>query len=233
MYSFRDQVLDPYNSKLRHSHSVSDHFTLPPTPTHRLCLNESTAELSTTLAGAEADLLDSGTLGDGLLTLGKDELDVAGVGHVGVDTTVSTVGAAAALGSLVDLDVLDNEVAGVETLGVGVGLSVLQEVEKELGGLDGPTSLADTPLLALSAATGAASVPTHGDSLSLFGDVVEEGKGALQLHAVDGLSGLTGVLEADTQVRAPGAGALSGRNLLSSVTDHLDVVAERVVLDVG
>lgn len=63
-------------------------------------------------------------------------------------TTVSTVGAAAALGSLVDLDVLDNEVAGVETLGVGVGLSVLQEVEKELGGLDGPTSLADTPLLA-------------------------------------------------------------------------------------
>lgn len=85
MYSFRDQVLDPYNSKLRHSHSVSDHFTLPPTPTHRLCLNESTAELSTTLAGAEADLLDSGTLGDGLLTLGKDELDVAGVGHVGVD----------------------------------------------------------------------------------------------------------------------------------------------------
>jgi hypothetical protein len=44
--------------------------------------------------------------------------------------------------------VLDNEVAGVETLGVGVGLSVLQEVEEELSGLDGPASLADTPLLA-------------------------------------------------------------------------------------
>lgn len=63
-------------------------------------------------------------------------------------TTVSTVGASPALGSLVDLDVLDNEVAGVETLGVGVGLSVLQEVEEELSGLDGPASLADTPLLA-------------------------------------------------------------------------------------
>jgi hypothetical protein len=61
---------------------------------------------------------------------------------------VSTVGASPALGSLVDLDVLDNEVAGVETLGVGVGLSVLQEVEEELSGLDGPASLADTPLLA-------------------------------------------------------------------------------------
>lgn len=31
-------------------------------------------------------LLDNlGSLLDGLLTLGKDELDVAGVGHVGVD----------------------------------------------------------------------------------------------------------------------------------------------------
>ena len=63
-------------------------------------------------------------------------------------TTVGTVSSSALLGGLVDLDVLDNEVAGVETLGVGVGLSVLQEIEEELGGLDGPASLADTPLLA-------------------------------------------------------------------------------------
>lgn len=63
-------------------------------------------------------------------------------------TTVSTVGASAALGGLVDLDVLDNEVASVKTLGVGVGLSVLQEVDEELGGLLGPASLANTELLA-------------------------------------------------------------------------------------
>ena len=63
-------------------------------------------------------------------------------------TTVSTVSTAATLGGLVDLDVLDNQVAGVETLGVGVGLSVLQEIDQELGGLDGPASLADTELLA-------------------------------------------------------------------------------------
>lgn len=61
---------------------------------------------------------------------------------------MSTVSAAAALGSLVDLDVLDDQVAGVETLGVGVGLGVLQEVNEELGGLDGPAGLADTKLLA-------------------------------------------------------------------------------------
>ena len=82
-----------------------------------------------------------------------------------------------------------------------------------------PTSNRERLSLTLSAAASAASVPPHGDDLDRVGDVLEELDGALELHALDGLGGLTGVLEADTQVRAPGAGALSGRNLLSSVTD--------------
>lgn len=104
---------------------------------------------------------------DNFFALSEDELDVAGVGHVGVDlvslaaffeyffcrrmrtyTTVSTVGTSATLGGLVDLDVLDDEVAGVKTLGVGVGLGVLQQSEQLLSGLDGPASLGDTELLA-------------------------------------------------------------------------------------
>ena len=201
-------------------------------------------------------------------------------------TTVSTVGASPSLGGLVDLDVLDNKATGVETLGVGVGLGVLEEVREESGRLDGPAGLANTPLLAyersanrtrlfsstmpkfsipseasqsllllshrrpppipikisiaikcpsqphpsnarkkisnaltLSGAAFATSVPPHGHNLGLVLNVVEELKGALELHALNGLGGLTGVLEADTQVRAPGAGALCGRNLLSGVTD--------------
>ena len=43
---------------------------------------------------------------------------------------------------------LDDEVAGVEALGVGVGLGVLQETDEELGGLDGPAGLGDTECLA-------------------------------------------------------------------------------------
>ena len=62
--------------------------------------------------------------------------------------TVSAVSAAALLGGLVDLDVLDNEVASVKTLGIGVGLSVLEETEKELGGLGGPAGAGNTELLA-------------------------------------------------------------------------------------
>lgn len=61
---------------------------------------------------------------------------MARVGHVRVDATVGTVCAATLLGSLVDLDVLDDELLKIETLGIGVGLGVLEQVEQELGGLD-------------------------------------------------------------------------------------------------
>lgn len=57
---------------------------------------------------------------------------------------MSTVGTPAALGRLVNLNVLDDEVAGVETLGIGVGLGVLEKAEQLLGRLDGPAGLGDT-----------------------------------------------------------------------------------------
>jgi hypothetical protein len=193
-----------------------------------LSSGESLAEAGTTLARAEVLTLNGLGLLDNLLTLGQDELDVAGVGHVRVDTTVGTVCPSALLGGLVDLDVLDNQGTGVETLGVGVGLSVLEETEEELGGLDGPSSLGDTELLALGGAASGAGVSSHGDGLLVLLDVLKEGNSTLQLPAVDGLGGLAGVLEADTQVRAARAGALILRDLLGGVTDHLEGVGEGV-----
>lgn len=62
--------------------------------------------------------------------------------------TVGTVGPAPLLWCLVDLDVLDDQVLGVQTLGVGVGLGVLEEREQELSALYGPAGLGDTELLA-------------------------------------------------------------------------------------
>lgn len=62
-----------------------------PFPTTRLCLGESTADLGAALAGREAGLeVLLGGLLDLLIGLGEDELDVAGLGHVGVDTTVGS-----------------------------------------------------------------------------------------------------------------------------------------------
>ena len=61
---------------------------------------------------------------------------------------MGTVCAAALLGGLVDLDVLDDQVGGVEALGVGVGLGVLEEREEELSALHWPAGLGDTESLA-------------------------------------------------------------------------------------
>lgn len=61
---------------------------------------------------------------------------------------MGTVCPSALLGGLVDLNVLDDQGTSVETLGISVGLGVLEETEKELGGLLGPAGLADTKLLA-------------------------------------------------------------------------------------
>lgn len=61
---------------------------------------------------------------------------------------MSAVCASPLLGSLVDLDVLDDQVAGVETFGVGVGFGVFEQTEEELGGLFGPARFGDAELFA-------------------------------------------------------------------------------------
>lgn len=49
--------------------------------------------------------------------------------------------------------------------------------------------------------------------------ILEEGNSALQLPAVDGLGGLVGVLEGDSEVGTAGAGRLGGLDLGRSVSD--------------
>lgn len=61
---------------------------------------------------------------------------------------MSTVCSASLLWRLVDLNVLDNKVGGVQTLRVGVGLSVLEQGDEELCALDWPSRLAYTKSLA-------------------------------------------------------------------------------------
>jgi len=109
---------------------------------------DSPSRSDTSLSGGEFLLFNILALADGLVTLGQDQLDVAWVGHVWVDTTVGTVCSATLLWCLVDLDVLDEKVASVKALGVGVGFGVLQETEEEFGGLDWETGAGDTELLA-------------------------------------------------------------------------------------
>lgn len=61
-------------------------------------------------------------------------------------TTMSTIGTTTLLGSLVDLDVFDDQVAGVEALCVGVCFGVFEEAEEEFGGFLGPAGFGDAEL---------------------------------------------------------------------------------------
>lgn len=73
---------------------------------------------------------------------------MARVGHVRVDTTVSAVCPPSLLRCLVDLDVLDDESAGIEAFGVGVGFGVAEEIEQVAGGLVWPAGAVSAELLA-------------------------------------------------------------------------------------
>ena len=71
----------------------------------------------------------------------------------------------------------------------------------------------------MGGAASAASVAAHGDGLLVRLDVLKESDGALELPAVDGLGGLTGVLERNPEVGTAGAGRLRGLDLSRGVSD--------------
>jgi hypothetical protein len=71
----------------------------------------------------------------------------------------------------------------------------------------------------LSGSAGAASISSHGDGLGLLLDILEELDGAGQLPAIDGLGGLAGVLEGNSEVGTAGASRLRGLDLGGSVSN--------------
>lgn len=85
-----DPVSFPFQHTDAHNSGQSVHrnpfSNVPYSPAIRLCLGDGTADLSAALAGGKTGLgLEGLSLGNSLVGLGEDELDVAGVGHVGVD----------------------------------------------------------------------------------------------------------------------------------------------------
>merc|ERR1712012_602151 len=98
-------------------------------------------------------------LAEGLLLLHQADLDVAGAAHVRVDPSVSSVGPPSHLGSAVDLNMFNDQVVGVETLVLGVTLSVLQELEEELRGLERPSALGSPVHLGLGVTADTAHEP--------------------------------------------------------------------------
>ena len=154
------------------------------------------------LALANLALLSLGLLGllDGSLLLSQDELDVGGVGHVGVDTAVSAVGSSALLGGTVHLDVVNVQGLGVKALNLGVRLGVLEEVNNELARLLGPTSLGGAVVLALSLTADTAEVHAEGDDVLVGDNVVHVALSSAEHQALDGVGSLNGVLEGKKEI---------------------------------
>jgi hypothetical protein len=71
----------------------------------------------------------------------------------------------------------------------------------------------------LGTAASATGISSHGDGLLVLLHILEESNSALQLPAVDGLSGLAGVLEGNSQVGTAGAGRLGGLDLGRGVSN--------------
>lgn len=60
--------------------------------------------------------------------------------------TMSTISAASLLGRLVDLDVLDDQVARIEAFGIRIGFGIFEQAQEKLGRFDWPTCARDTEL---------------------------------------------------------------------------------------
>lgn len=93
------------------------------------------------------------------------------------------------------LDVIDDKTVDIEAFVFGVGFSVFQQLQQEIGGFLRPTSLRGSPLFGLSTTTDATVEATERNALLLLNDVLQEALGTTKWHVLDGLGGLVRVLE--------------------------------------
>jgi len=134
---------------------------------------------------------------------------------------VSTESSATLSGGLVDNNVGDEKLLSVQALDLSVALSVLQQVNNEVGRLNGPTGLCGLERLGLSSAANTTVVAAEGNGLLVLLDVTEVRESLAQLHASDSSSYFTSVLEMNTEIRTSGLGRLGSIGRGSSVSNHV------------
>ncbi len=107
---------------------------------------------------------------------------------------MGTVSAATDLGGLVNLDVRDVEGFNIQTLVLGVGLGVLEQVEQVAGGLLGPATLSPLVLGDLGVTGNTVAVATERNDVLVGDHILEELLGLLEGLAAQSESGFAGVL---------------------------------------
>jgi hypothetical protein len=182
---------------------------------HSLLATDGETAGSEFLGQLGSSLLSLGDLG-GLL--GGVELDVAVRREVRSNTTVGTVGSAAALLGALNGDVGDDALIDVETLRLAVRLQIVEEQSDSLHGLFRPSAGVGANLLALGVSL--SEVLGEADDGFVLKDLLEVGEGSLDSHAPHGVGGVESVLEVGALVLNLGHSGLGLLSGLSRVLNH-------------
>lgn len=90
---------------------------------------------------------------------------------------------------------IDDQSVDVQAFVVGVGFSVLQQLQEEVGGLLGPATNGGSPLFGLGSAADATVEATEGNAFLELSDVLQEALSAAEGHTFDGKRRLASVLQ--------------------------------------
>ena len=128
-------------------------------------------------------------------------------GEVGSDSTVGSVSSSSALDGALDGEVGNHGLLDVKALGLGVGLQVLQQLDHVAHRLLREPALGHAVQLCLGRSPHVPRESSVRNAVSVLEDVLQVLDGSLQLKALDGSSGLVGVLEVSSQIVDSGLGS--------------------------
>lgn len=162
---------------------------------------------------------------DGIADLLEHELNVGGLRGVLSNTTVRSVSSATSGRGLVALGVVDDAVVNVQSLGLGVGDGVQQQVLVNGGRLDGPSSgiSRSLELLGHTLVSNSSGEFDERNNGLVAEDIVKVLEGLVDLHSLGDVSDLTAVLEMDAKVRSTGLGDLFRDLGFDAVSDHFRI----------
>merc|ERR1719360_269463 len=130
-----------------------------------------------------------------LFLLNQDHLNVTGRGHVGVDSTVGSVGTSAHLRGTVHQNVINDQVISIQTLVFSIALGIPQHIEESLAGLGWPSTLGSFEGLALGMSANSTVEPSERNDLLLSHNILQILLGSGQRHVLNGLGCFPGVLQ--------------------------------------
>ena len=163
-------------------------------------LADSESLLGSLLLGQSDSLLVLAGPLDGGGLLSGDELDVAVRRQVGSDSSVGSVCPPAALHSALYHEVADGGPFDVESLCLGVGLQVLEQLKHVADGLLGEATLGGAVELGLGGPAHVGVESSVRNAVFVVEHVLQILDGSLELEALEGSRGLISVLEVSSQI---------------------------------